>query len=272
MANAVSRLPRNGFTPVDPDLDVPGLIVEAKVPLSIIAAVYTASWTELDTDRDDGGVSVLSAASVEVTPISAEEIRSAQEVDAFCKQTRQEIESGKPSLFGVDERGVLVRIAPLDGVRRVVVPENLRTKVVILAHHTRLGGHPGITRMYYTLRRIFYWPMLMADVKHCCQSCYACAKERTNLRRHTSPLKLFPAKRPLESVAIEILGPLTQTVRKHRFVLVMTCRYSKLTRVVPLVSITALSVARPSAMIGYFHMDAGGADIRQRKSIRRKVL
>ncbi len=64
------------------------------------------------------------------------------------------------------------------------------------------------------------------------------------MRRQASPLKLFPAKRPLESVAIDILGPLTQTVRKHRFLLVMTCRYSKLTRVVPLVKITALSVAK----------------------------
>ncbi len=89
--------------------------------------------------------------------------------------------------------------------------------------------------MYYTLRRTFYWPTLMADVKHCCQSCHACAKERINLRRHASPLKLFPAKIPLESVEIDILGPLTQTVRKHCFLLVMTCRYSKLTRVVPLV-------------------------------------
>ncbi len=59
VADAVSRLSIYGSTPVDPDLDVPGLMVEAKVPLSIIAAVDTASWTELDTDHDDGGVSVF---------------------------------------------------------------------------------------------------------------------------------------------------------------------------------------------------------------------
>ncbi len=60
VADAVSRLPTYGSTPVDPDLDVPGLMVEAKVRLPIIAAVDTSSWTELDTDHDDGSVSGLS--------------------------------------------------------------------------------------------------------------------------------------------------------------------------------------------------------------------
>ncbi len=82
---------------------------------------------------------------MEVTPISLEEIRGPQEFDAFCKQARQDIQIGKPSLFAEDERGVLVRIACRDGVRQLVVPENLRTKVLLLAHHTHLGGHPGIT-------------------------------------------------------------------------------------------------------------------------------
>ncbi len=90
MADAVSRLPKYGSTPVDPDVDVPGLMVETKFHLQIFAAVDTASWTELDTDHDDGGVSVLSAEPVEVTPISVEEIRGAQEsrrereAIAFC--------------------------------------------------------------------------------------------------------------------------------------------------------------------------------------------
>ncbi len=106
MADAVSRLPTYGSSPVDPDLDVPGLMVETKVPHAIIAAVDTASWTELDTDHDDGRVSVLCTEPVEVTPISVEEIRGAQEVDTFCKQAQQEIESGKPSLLPDDgERG-----------------------------------------------------------------------------------------------------------------------------------------------------------------------
>ncbi len=36
-----------------------------------------------------------------------------------------------------------MRIASLDDIGQIVVPENLQTKVLLLAHHTRLGGHPG---------------------------------------------------------------------------------------------------------------------------------
>ncbi len=70
VADAVSRLATCGSTPVDPDLDVPGLMVETKAPLSIIAAVDTASWTELDTEPEDGSAPVLFAEPAEVTPIS----------------------------------------------------------------------------------------------------------------------------------------------------------------------------------------------------------
>ncbi len=92
--------------------------------------------------------------------------------------------------------------------------------------------------MYYTLRRTFYWPTMVADVRKCCESCIDCAKERRNLRKHASTL------RPLESVSIDILVPLTRSSRKRRFSLAITCRYSKLERVVPLEKITALKVGK----------------------------
>lgn len=57
-------------------------------------------------------------------------------------------------------------------------------------------------------------------------------------------MRLFPASSPLEYVAIDILGPLTQSTQGHKFILVMTDRFSKLVRAVPMRSISALSVAK----------------------------
>ncbi len=70
-----------------------------------------------------------------------------------------------------------------------------------------------------------------------------CAKERVKLRRHSKWLKLFPATRPLEFVSIDILGPFRKTKNGHENLLVITDRYSKLTRAVPLRSTTAHAVA-----------------------------
>ena len=74
--------------------------------------------------------------------------------------------------------------------------------------------------------------------------CDVCARNRIAEKRKTNPLKLFPAKGPLESVAMDILGPLPRTKHGNRFLLVIADRYSKVTKTVPLRTVTALSVSR----------------------------
>jgi transposase InsO family protein len=60
----------------------------------------------------------------------------------------------------------------------------------------------------------------------------------------TSYLKVFPASSPLEYVSIDLLGPLPKTAHGNRFLLVMTDRFSKLTRTVPLRTTTAFVFAK----------------------------
>ena len=66
---------------------------------------------------------------------------------------------------------------------------------------------------------------------------------RVKLQKHLNGLRLFPAKQPLESLAIGILGPLPKTKAGKRFLLVITDRFTKLTQVVALRMITAYTVA-----------------------------
>jgi hypothetical protein len=56
-------------------------------------------------------------------------------------------------------------------------------------------------------------------------------------------MKFFPPCAPLEFVGIDILGPLPETKRGNRFLLVMTDRFSKVTKVAPLRYIAADDVA-----------------------------
>ena len=120
----------------------------------------------------------------------------------------------------------------------------MRPRILHLAHHTPVAGHPGITRQYYTMRRQWYWPSMAADIRKVSHNCHACAQERIKLRAHQSPLKLFPATTPLEYIAIDILGPLKRASTGDQYLLIISDRFSKLTRAIPLRSITALSVAK----------------------------
>jgi hypothetical protein len=74
--------------------------------------------------------------------------------------------------------------------------------------------------------------------------CTVCAKNRVTERKRTSFLKLFPASGPLKVFAMDILGPLPKTEHGNRFLLVISDRFSKLTRTVPLRTITAIGVAK----------------------------
>lgn len=68
------------------------------------------------------------------------------------------------------------------------------------------------------------------------------AKNSVKLRKHASPPKLFPTTRTLEDVAIDILGPLPESKREYRFLLIISDRFTKLTQVTTLRRITAYNV------------------------------
>ena len=97
--------------------------------------------------------------------------------------------------------------------------------------------------MHRHIRETYYWPQMAADIYKTIRNCTTCAENRVKLRKRTHPLRKFPATRPLESLAIDILGPLTKTNKGHRFLLDMSDRFSKLTHVVPLRRINAYTVA-----------------------------
>jgi hypothetical protein len=113
-----------------------------------------------------------------------------------------------------------------------------------MEHYPPSAGHPGAHRMFQTRRRTCFWPRIAEDVYETVQMCDVCARNRIAEKRETNPLKLFLAKGPLESVEMDILGPLPRTKHGNRFLLVIADRYSKVTKTIPLRTVTALSVSR----------------------------
>ena len=107
----------------------------------------------------------------------------------------------------------------------------------------KLAGHPGGRKLYKTLRGYFYWPTMAVDCYAVAKNCTACARERVKLRKNTKEMKLFTPNAPLGVFAIDIPGELVTTKRDNRYILVISDRYSKLVRTVPLEKITAAHIA-----------------------------
>lgn len=98
--------------------------------------------------------------SIRLTPIAFDELVSNEANDALCKVIREKMPKNKaPSFFLKD--GALYR----RGVNgdQLVIPHKHRSNPLDLAHFPTTEGHPGANRMYYFLRRRYYWPSMAMD-------------------------------------------------------------------------------------------------------------
>ena len=174
-------------------------------------------------------------------PVAYDDIVEARQTDAFCVELAKRVARKTAKAFFQNESHGLCRRAPYGD--QLVVPESLRERILTLEHHATVSAHPGMNRMYYALRRRYYWPSMVTDIYSTITKCTTRTQDRLSLRRHTSPLTLFPATEPLTDLSVEILGSIPATKAGNRFILVITDRFSKLTKCVALRRITAISVA-----------------------------
>lgn len=177
------------------------------------------------------------------SPLTLDQLIEEQKIDEFCQNVlaRQLLRNWTPSsLRTVD--GLLKQKHPYDpDTIQIVVLKTLRSRLLTLAHVLVLAGHHGQNRMYYVLRWTYFWPHMAVDVAVTVRHCGPCARNLFKMRRSLNLMK--PATRPLESIAIDNLGPLPKTKRGKRFLLLMTDRFSKLTQVVRLRTTTAYVMA-----------------------------
>jgi Integrase zinc binding domain len=148
-------------------------------------------------------------------------------VDPICKKLL--LSADKSLFYDLNEVGILVRKSPFDGSQQIVVPQSLVSRILYLEHSTPAAGDPGAHRMLQTIRKTLLWPRIGEDVYETVRKCDICARNRIR-EKENEPAQDIPATGPRESVAIEILGPLPRTKHGDSFILVISDRYSKVTR------------------------------------------
>ena len=231
VADCLSRLNTTGHTTVDMEEDD-------------IPSLNLVDWVEYDV-LDEILVARQPPPPKPADPITVEELLNAQHNDAFCRAVRNKLERGEVCPYAENEEGILVKLSTEHC--QIVVPPSLRERILQLAHFARLSAHPGGRRMYKTLRQFYYWPSLAFDCYSVVRNCISCAKNRIRLAKNRTEMKLFPSNEPLDYISIDILGELLRTPRGNRFLLVITDRFTKLTRTAPLKTISAEAVAKAFA-------------------------
>lgn len=98
--------------------------------------------------------------------------------------------------------------------------------------------------MFVHLRRTYYWPLMAAVISSTLLSCPHGTRNRFRLIYPKQPMRLFRAKQPPESAAVDLLGTLPKTKARNPFILVTADRFTKLTEVFTLKRSTDLDIAK----------------------------
>jgi hypothetical protein len=216
-ADALSRLSTDGHTDAEESLD------------SI--EIFTVSVD----DAEMGRILTRLPAPIEVQEMIRAQLASPDQMAAV------------PHSFENGE-GLWVRRSPIDNAEQIIVPEALQKRVLQLAHDAVTAGHPGAKRLYHNIRANFYWRGLAADCYAHVGACHFCARKRLRVKTKTAALTLFLPQQPFEMVSIDLLGPLHETRRGNQYALVITDRFSKLSRAVPV----SCDTTAPTIATAYF--------------------
>ena len=259
-ADALSRLETNGHDIREIDDDLPGDLALGAISDSIgaldlddthddarlypdscaqeaITNVVTRSQS-VHPARSDTEKSVPEAYADEPALLNVQDIIRAQARDHLCKLFRDTV--GLPGTeYSTDVRGLLVRTSPIGQSIQIVAPKAMRNRIMYFAHNSMHAGHPGSSRMYSTLRRSYYWPNMAGDIQDYVAKCTSCAKTKETQYRAPRELHLFTASEPLSFIALDLLSPLPKSQNGHEHVLIMTDRFTKFTRTIPLKSTTS---------------------------------
>lgn len=114
----------------------------------------------------------------------------------------------------------------------------------ILAGLHNTAGHLGAKKTLEKIRCRFYWPGQKKEVERWCSDCIECNSRKSPVKNR-APLQLsLAAQRPMERIAMDILGPLPVTPRGNRYILVIGDYFTKWKEAFPLADMEASSIAK----------------------------
>lgn len=88
------------------------------------------------------------------------------------------------------------------------IPTNLRNQVICRAHDSPVASHGGICKTLELLRRNFYWPGMVRDVRKYIQNCEVCKTTKAPNFVMKPPMgNPTTSIRPFQRLYIDILGP-----------------------------------------------------------------
>ena len=161
--------------------------------------------------------------------ITVSDVKTLQHADVslskyfeIARERRDPRQKGHNQYWYEEEDGVLYRIfqclkpGQLSEIKQLVVPKDLRERVLKLAHQSILAGHMGVKKTLDRILSNFHWPGIQGDVVRFCRSCDVCQKTIPKGKIGKIPLGQMPLiDEPFKRIAIDLVGPIYPVSEKE---------------------------------------------------------
>nr|KYP45025.1 Retrotransposable element Tf2 [Cajanus cajan] len=168
---------------------------------------------------------------VQITSDLHGQIGEARVVNKFIQKKKRLVGQKDGEKFNIDQKGVL-RFND-----RIYVPNDSEIKKIILgeAHKSKLSIHPGATKMYQDLKRMFWWPKMKKEIAQYVATCLICQKAKIEHQKPTGMLQ--PLNIPewkWDSIAMDFVVGLPRTIHKFDSIWVIVDRLTKSAHFLPI--------------------------------------
>jgi transposase InsO family protein len=127
----------------------------------------------------------------------------------------------------------------------LVVPQQLRDKVMTIAHCTLLSAHLGIKKTHDKINNDFYWPSMGQDIRMFVMSCDICQRAVDKKVNYRAPMGHLPVLDvPFQCICVDLVGPINpMSSRGYRYVLTAIDLSTRYPEAIPLKGISTEEVA-----------------------------
>ncbi|KAH0672776.1 hypothetical protein KY290_026933 [Solanum tuberosum] len=196
----------------------------------VVTIQYHSGKTNVVADAlrisERGGV----LASIEVRATFIEEIKAKQFEDDNLEELNKKTMIGKAQKTTLDADGAL------NSKGRICVPriDDLIDKLLAESHGSQYSIHPGVTKMYRDLKRIYWWLGMKKDIAEFVAKCQNCQQVKYAHRRPAGLLQRMPIPEwKWERIAMDFVVGLPKTLGKFDSIWVVVDRLTKSVYFIP---------------------------------------
>lgn len=123
------------------------------------------------------------------------------------------------------------------------IPEGLRKDILKRFHNSPTAAHGGISKTLELIRRNFFWPRMVSDVREYVSSCETCKVTKpTNKILRPEMGQMTVVERPFQRIFIDLLGPYPRSRKGFIGIFIVLDNFSKYHWLCPLKKFSSTNI------------------------------